>query len=236
MHVRAIVKIKRSDFEGYREFSLELPQSYTVLDLLTKMKEDMDQSISFRSMCRSGICGTCAVKVNGKPALACNTKLKELGEDIKIEPIDGFYVIKDLVVEHDTLIKRVKSARVWFSPREDAVPVSQEILNITEKSWECILCGACDSVCPVLLESPSFGGPMAFARAYKLFKDKRNKDTEELSMKLKELSINACTHCRNCSFVCPKIVMPEYLIKVEEDILAERGYTQQAGGFEFLSF
>ncbi|MFN3814080.1 MAG: 4Fe-4S dicluster domain-containing protein, partial [Aquificaceae bacterium] len=78
-------------------------------------------------------------------------------------------------------------------------------------------------------------GPMTFARAYKLLKDKRNKDTEEPALRLKELNIKECTHCKNCSLVCPKLVMPEYLIKMEKDLLVEKGYIQQAGGFEFLS-
>nr|BAL53659.1 fumarate reductase iron-sulfur subunit [uncultured Aquificae bacterium] len=237
MQVKASIKLTRLDFVGYIPFSLQLPENATLLDMLIKIKEDMDQSLSFRSMCRAGVCGTCAIKVNGKPVLACSTKVSIFGEELTIEPIDQFSVIKDLVVDHEGIYSKLRLWKVWMTSFEENIRFHQETLRKVEKSHECILCGVCDSVCPVFTISQDFGGPLLLTRYQKLVFDPRNAERDEKLQTLKSINPQLCTHCMNCSFACPKKLMPEALIKEEENLLYQKGILQKPeGGFEFLSF
>ncbi len=226
------VRIKRYP-EGNEEFDLTLSEPITLLELLYRLREDLDPSLAFRSMCRAGICGTCAVRLNGKPVLACSTWIRE--GDILIEPLEGFPVIRDLVVDHEGIQARLREHKVWLTTREEQVEVREETNRQTSRSWECILCGVCDSVCPVLMSGGLFGGPLTLTRLYKHLHDPRNaqKDLKDLQ----NLRPDLCTHCMNCSLACPKRLMPEGLIREEENLLVEKGLLQrQVGGFDFLSF
>ncbi len=209
----------------------------TVLDVLNTIKEEEDPTLSYRSMCRSGICGTCAVKVNSKPVLACKAKVSQFGKTLKIEPLSGLSVVKDLVVDHEVLINRVKG----IYSKEEAQPktVYQEELSKLERSFECILCGVCDTVCPVIFEAPYFGGPMAFLRAYKHLMSGSKENAQRTAKFLKDKFINLCTHCKNCSMVCPKTLYPETAISEQEERLIDMKLIEkpnQQMGFDFLSF
>ncbi|WPM31838.1 2Fe-2S iron-sulfur cluster-binding protein [Hydrogenobacter sp. T-2] len=228
------VRIKRHP-KGVEEFEVEVSQKITLLELLYKVKEELDPTLAFRSMCRAGICGTCAVKLNGKPVLACSTWVS--GEDILVEPIDRFSVIKDLVVENESMEKKLKVAKIWLRVGKEGISLHEEVNRKTSRSWDCILCGVCDSVCPVLSESELFGGPLSLTRLYKYLHDPRNMDYEATLKTLQNLKPELCTHCMNCSYACPKRLMPEGLIREEENLLVEKGLLQrQVGGFDFLSF
>jgi succinate dehydrogenase / fumarate reductase iron-sulfur subunit/fumarate reductase iron-sulfur subunit len=237
MWVKVRIKLNRENFKDYAYFSLELNRNSTLLDMLVKIKEEIDQSLAFRSMCRAGICGTCAVKANGRPVLACSTKVLVFGEEITVEPIDNVLVIKDLVVDHEFLYNKLKLWKVWYNAEEEDKKVNASVLKRIEKSHECILCGICDSVCPVLTASSYFGGPTLLTRYYKLLFDIRNTAQEEKVQNLKNLNPQLCTHCMNCSFACPKKLMPEALIKEEENLLQEKGIIKrEEGNFGFLEF
>lgn len=237
MWVKVRIKLNRENFKDYASYSLELNRNSTLLDMLVKIKEELDQNLAFRSMCRAGICGTCAIKVNGRPVLACSTKAFVFGEEITVEPIDKVSVIKDLVVDHGSLYSKLKLWKVWYNAGEKNTKVSASALKRIEKSHECILCGICDSVCPVLTASSNFGGPTLLTRYYKLVFDIRNTTLEEKTQSLKDLNPQLCTHCMNCSFACPKKLMPETLIKEEEKLLQEKGIIKkEEGNFEFLEF
>ncbi|SNZ14403.1 succinate dehydrogenase/fumarate reductase iron-sulfur subunit [Hydrogenobacter hydrogenophilus] len=235
MWVKVKIKLNRENFKDYASYSLELSRNSTLLDMLVKIKEELDQSLAFRSMCRAGICGTCAIKVNGRPVLACSTKVFVFGEEITVEPIDNVSVIKDLVVDHESLYNKLKLWKVWYNAGEKNTKVSASALKRIERSHECILCGICDSVCPVLTTSSHFGGPTLLTRYYKLLFDPRN--TQDRAQSLKNLNPQLCTHCMNCSFACPKKLMPEALIKEEEKLLQEKGIIKkEEGNFGFLEF
>ncbi len=232
MEVR--VKVRRA--HTVSEYRVEAQESSTVLDLLNFIKENMDPTLSYRSMCRAGVCGTCAVMVNSKPILACSTKALELGRELLIEPLQGFEVIRDLVVDHARLVERIRGIRLEPTSKNREV-FPQELVKM-ERSWECILCGACDAVCPVLSESPSFGGPMAFIRAYKHIHDPRNSQPRTILALIKDRYINLCTHCRNCSLTCPRLLYPELAIAQEESILISEGLLEKPTqtDFGFLGF
>ncbi len=235
MWVKVRIKLNRENFKDYVSYSLEISKNATLLDMLVKIKEEMDQSLAFRSMCRAGICGTCAIKVNGKPVLACSTKVFVFGEEITVEPIDNVIVIKDLVVDHESLYNRLKLWKVWYDAGEKNLKVSEETIKRIERSHECILCGICDSVCPVLTTGTHFGGPLLLTRYYKLLFDPRN--AQDRTQNIKSLNPDLCTHCMSCSFACPKKLMPEALIKEEEKLLQEKGIIKKREeDFGFLGF
>lgn len=217
------------------EFDIDIEKDLTLLDILYKIKE-MDPTLAFRSMCRAGICGTCAVKLNGKPVLACSTRISPLEEEILVEPLDGFGVIKDLVVDHEGMYSKLKRSMVWLYPSESRVKMDEGINHKSSRSWECILCGICDSLCPVLSTSSLFGGPLTLTRLYKHLIDPRNANQEATVKTLHSLKPELCTHCMNCSYACPKKLMPEGLIREEENLLVEKGLLQKQSGFDFLSF
>lgn len=229
------VKIRRYP-TGIEEFQIETSESLTLLDLLYKIKETLDPTLTFRNMCRAGICGTCAVKMNGKPVLACSTRISPTEEEIQLEALDGYKVIRDLVVEHENIILKLKNYKAWYHTSEPIPKIGEDIVQITSRSSECILCGICDSVCPVLSISPLFGGPLILTRLYKLVLDPRNKEQEGTIKRLQSLRPELCTHCMNCSYACPKRLMPEALIKEEESILVNKGLIKKQEGFDFLSF
>ncbi|MFN3870941.1 MAG: succinate dehydrogenase/fumarate reductase iron-sulfur subunit [Aquificaceae bacterium] len=228
------LKIRRYP-EGKEEFEIFTDKALTLLDLLQKAKEE-DPTLAFRSMCRAGICGTCGVKLGGKPVLACSTWIDPWEEIVIVEPLDGYEIIRDLVVEHEGMVLRLKRYKVWLHSLENNVKVSEEINRKTSKSWECILCGICDSLCPVLSVDNSFGGPLLLTRIHKYLFDPRNAKQDMSLESLREMKSNLCTHCMNCSYVCPKRLMPEFLIKQEDSLLLEKGLVQKESGFDFLSF
>ncbi|MFZ8861159.1 MAG: succinate dehydrogenase/fumarate reductase iron-sulfur subunit [Thermocrinis sp.] len=229
------LKLYRDHDFVIKEFVVPTEPRQTLLDVLFYIKEEYDPTISFRSMCRAGICGTCGVKANQKPILACKTAIKELGEEVLVEPLDNMCPVKDLVVEHGTLIDRIKKLKVWYEPLQENLQ-RLEINPFLSKSFDCIACGLCDSSCPIFVSNSDFGGPMAFSRAYKLLQDRRHSKAEERLLLLKDAHINLCTHCKNCSIVCPMGVMPEMLIKLEETELLKRGMLSQGGVADFGFF
>ncbi|ADC90031.1 succinate dehydrogenase and fumarate reductase iron-sulfur protein [Thermocrinis albus DSM 14484] len=219
--------LKRGDREIIKVFSVPSSSHMTLLDALWYIKENADPTISFRSMCRAGVCGTCGVKANGKPVLACSVDISSFGGRVRVEPLDGLRVIRDLVVDHEALVERLRRNRVWMVPTSENKPLPPSLFRRLERGYECIMCGLCDSVCPVLIQNNSFGGPMAFAKAYPILLDPRNKDPRWQALALKENLINACTHCKNCSLACPKSVMPEALISLEENYLVSLGLLEK---------
>ncbi len=222
-----IVKIKRQT--DYASYNVDIPKNFTVLELLHKIKEQ-DPTLSYRHMCRAGICGTCGIKANGKGILACKTKLDYFDTDeILLEPLDNFEPIKDLVVNHQKAFDKYKSLRVDFVYKDN-------IFNFksVENSKNCIACFLCNSVCPVITVDKDFATPFVFARSYGILEDDRNQNKDY--KKLLEGVINHCTHCKNCTYACPSYVMPEYLIKKLEDKLIDVGLLQKPSTDMFFGF
>ena len=205
----------------------------SVLDAILKVKGEEDGSIGIRCSCQQGICGSCGVRMNGKPGLACNTHLEEAAEAratgpagtrprrgsrtaiITVEPMGNMPVIKDLIVDMDavhwTKIRRVTPWLINKQPipeREYIVP-HENMVDVTQ-TMACIQCGACVSDCLSMEIDPLFMGPAALAKAYRFVGDPR--DAEQLE-RLNDLAedehgIYDCTHCFNCIDACPKGVAP----------------------------
>jgi succinate dehydrogenase / fumarate reductase iron-sulfur subunit len=222
------IRVRRYDPESgnaayWQDFDVDLAPERSVLDAILRAKWDEDGSLAIRCSCQAAICGSCGVRINGKSALACNTKLGEAleraekyGQDrIVVEPMGNMPVIKDLIVDMDAVHwKKVQRVIPWLLPegeppeREYIVP-AESMIDVTQ-AMACIHCGVCVSACLSLEVDPEFIGPAALAKAYRFVGDPRDAHHEDRLLDLAEdpHGIYDCTHCFACVEVCPKDVAP----------------------------
>ncbi len=220
------LKIRRYDPESgdpafWHGYDVDLDPKRSVLDGILQIKDREDASVAIRCSCRAAICGSCGVKINGKSALACNTRISDAakragsGNPIVVEPMGNMPVLKDLVVDMDAVHwKKVQRVVPWLLPegdppeREYTVP-AEAMIDVTQ-SMACIQCGVCVSACLSLEVDPEFIGPAALAKAYRFVGDPRDGQTEERLRDLAEdpHGMYDCTHCFACIEVCPKDVAP----------------------------
>jgi succinate dehydrogenase / fumarate reductase, iron-sulfur subunit len=226
-----LLKIRRYDPNSghaayWDEHAVQLGERNSVLDAILKVRDEVDGSVGIRCSCQQAICGSCGVRMNGKPGLACNTHLQEAadrrhdgGDDgrpvIEVEPMGNMPVIKDLIVDMDAVhwkkIQRVTPYLINQQPipeREYIVP-HENMVDVTQ-TMACIQCGACVSDCLSMEIDPGFIGPAALSKAYRFVGDPRDADHYE---RLKDLAedehgLYDCTHCFNCIDACPKGVAP----------------------------
>ncbi len=217
------ISIKRF-IQGKEEtLGYELPfENATLLEALNYIKTKIDASLSFASGCRSGVCGSCAVRVNGTEELACAYKLDD--GDL-IEPLKNVPVIRDLVVDTEKMLQFNKVAKAWGSENSDNVDVSLEASEVNELQSDCILCGSCYSACPVYAVNESFIGPFALTRSWRYVADIREQDTKEKIEAIQQNGIWDCTLCNECVPVCPQGIAPK------QDIAMLRG---KSGIFGFM--
>src|SRR3954449_5436339 len=219
------LRIRRFDPESgepayWEQFEVELDPARSVLDGILQVRNDQDGSLAIRCSCRAAICGSCGVRINGKSALACNTRISEAAEQapngkITVEPFGNMPVIKDLIVDMDAVHwKKIQRVVPWLLPEGD--PPEREyiveptsMIDITQ-SMACIQCGVCVSACLSLEVDPEFVGPAASAKAYRFVGDPRDAHTEDRLLDLAQDPhvIYDCTHCFACVEVCPKDVAP----------------------------
>jgi succinate dehydrogenase / fumarate reductase iron-sulfur subunit len=220
------LKIRRFDPESgeaayWSEFDVEVDSERSVLKGILDARDRQDGSIGIRCSCQAAICGSCAVRINGKTALACNTAIGEAaakagpGNPIVVEPMNNMPVIKDLIVDMDAVHwKKVQRVVPWLLPdgpppqREYVVP-AESMIDITQ-SMACIQCGACVGACLSLEVDDEFIGPAALAKAYRFVGDPRDGQEAERLRDLAEdpHGMYDCTHCFACIEVCPKDVAP----------------------------
>jgi succinate dehydrogenase / fumarate reductase iron-sulfur subunit/fumarate reductase iron-sulfur subunit len=198
----------------FDNFETEYKEDETVLELLDRIK-NIDRSVTYRSFCRSSICGTCTVKVNDRTVLACKTKVKDFLEhdEIIIEPADRMKVIKDLVTDHSLIEESIKRTKAWFEPGESQIQLPNEHKKI-EKQSDCILCMACYAECEALDYDKNFAGPFAFTKLFRFFFDSRDALTQERIDIAKENGLNSCINCQKCVMVCPKNIAGAFDIQI----------------------
>jgi len=201
----------------FEECQIPYERWTTVLDVILEAKKHFDHSIAVRYSCRQASCGSCGMIINGRPKLACFTKISELDSNIvTVEPMNNFPIIRDLVVGFDRMFKTHKKLKP-FLIREDSEIVTKttELLQTPEEVEKyiqfanCIKCGLCNSVCPTMATDSSFIGPQALAQAYRYVADTRDKGKDD-RLKIIDDShgIWRCHFAGSCSQVCPKGVDP----------------------------
>ena len=219
------VRIRRGGAAGdpeerFDEFQVETGPRMTVLDALVAVQSAQEPALSFRYSCRVGMCGTCALKVNGRPAWACRTRLEGLGDEITLEPLTNFPVLRDLAVDMSPFFEKMKRARGWLEPTSAAekapaiiAPGSRERKRI-EPHIECITCGICYASCSIVGHDSDYLGPAALNRAYTLVNDSR--DALGLERLLEVCTEDGAWRCHsqyNCTESCPKGISPTGAIK-----------------------
>src|ERR1700754_1994723 len=204
----------------WEDFEIDLDGHRSVLDGILQAKDRQDGSIGIRCSCRAAICGSCGVRINGKPNLACHTHLDHAFENaadgvITVEPMGNMPVLKDLIVDMDAVHwKKIQRVTPWLLPegdppeREYVVP-PESMIDITQ-SMACIQCGACVSACLSMEVDPDFVGPAALAKGLRLVGGPRDAEGEERLYDLAQdpHGIYDCTHCFSCIDACPKGVAP----------------------------
>jgi len=201
----------------FMEFSVPVEKWTTVLETILNVKQHQDHSVGVRYSCRQATCGSCGMIINGKPRLACFTKVSELDSDVvTVEPMNNFPIIRDLAVKFERLFDTHHKIKPYLD-REDTELESdaKEFLQSPEELEKyiqfanCIKCGLCNSACPTMATDSSFVGPQALAQAYRYVADSRDKGKDS-RLKIIDDShgIWRCHFAGSCSQVCPKGVDP----------------------------
>ena len=231
------INIKRDrDIVSYELISTEYftCNNLTLLELLSYIKIEIDSSLAFSSGCRSGVCGSCAVRVNGKEMLACAYKPND--GDI-IEPLRYAPLLRDLVVDMDKAYSFNKIAKAWGLHVKHFVAVTPKDAAMNEVQSDCILCGACYSACPVYSVNSEFIGPFALTRAWKYISDVREDDIKQTIEAIQTKGIYDCTLCNECVPVCPQGIAPKQDIVMLRNKSGVMGYmdpnfSSSFGGFD----
>ncbi len=204
--------------EGFSIFEIPFESGMTVLSALLHAKEKIDHSIAIRYSCRMAPCGSCGMKINGIPKLACYTQVAEYGtKTITVEPLDHYPLVRDLVTDFDGFFQVHRSIHPFLirrNVREQDTSESEYKQNAKElddflQFSYCIKCGLCNAACPTLATDPLFTGPQALAQAYRYSADSRDEgQIHRIEAIDTAHGVWRCHFAGACSFVCPKGVDP----------------------------
>jgi len=200
-----------------------------ILDVLLKIKNDLDSSLTFRRSCREGVCGSCAMNVNGKNTLACTKSLEDYkGETLKIYPLPHMNVVKDLVVDMTHFYQQYASIKPWLenssSPEREHLQTDMQRAALNEL-YDCVLCACCSTSCPSYWwNSERYLGPAVLLQAYRFIVDSRDEKTDERLNALDEsFKLYRCHTIMNCVDTCPKGLNPAKAIAEIKKMLVQRG-------------
>ena len=209
----------KGDSASYDSFEIPIQRWTTVLDALLYAKSYHDSSIGIRYSCRMASCGSCGMKINGVPRLACYTKISELeGSTITCEPLANFPHIRDLVTDFSQFFDHHKKMQPYIHNENSDMKDKKGLLEFKQSLEDvdkylqfsyCIKCGLCYSACPTVATDTKFPGPQALSQAYRYYADTRDNDTKErLNIVDEKHGIWRCHFAGSCSAVCPKGVDP----------------------------
>ncbi|MEM7553008.1 MAG: succinate dehydrogenase/fumarate reductase iron-sulfur subunit [Cyanobacteria bacterium P01_A01_bin.84] len=232
-----IIRQNQNSNPSVQTYHLEADAGNTILDCLNSIKWEQDGTLAFRKNCRNTICGSCAIVINGRSALACK---QNVGEEIAYEnnddgclpsitiaPLGNMPVIKDLVVDMKGFWKNLEVVNPYVSTSARSVPEKEFLQTPQERSrleetGNCIMCGACYSECNAVSVNPDFVGPHALAKAYRMVEDSRDENTQTRLQEYNNSTsgVWGCTRCYYCNYVCPMEVEPlEQISKIKQEIL-----------------
>jgi len=187
-----------------------------VLDALIKVKNEQDPTLTFRRSCREGICGSCAMNIDGRNTLACLCTIDDGPKASKIYPLPHMYVVKDLVPDMSNFYEQYRSIEPWLQTKTSKEEGQKEWLQTKQDRakldgmYECILCACCSTACPSYWwNSDSYLGPAVLMQAYRWIEDSRDQMTKERLEQLDDaFKLYRCHTIMNCSRVCPKHLNP----------------------------
>lgn len=217
-----------SNRRGVSTYKVPVRKGTTILDALTYITDNLDGTLAFRCSCRMGICGSCAVVVNGKPVLACYTQVLDIGGDtLTIMPLRNFSAIKDLITDIRPFDKKYKIVKPYLIKPVEQMKTENEFIQKPEelsKFWDltlCIKCAICYSACPAYIDE-SFLGPAASATSYRFTSDSRDEGSE-VRPKDVSSSLWLCTSCNSCTLSCPKKVDGQKSVVELKSLAVESG-------------
>jgi fumarate reductase iron-sulfur subunit len=199
----------------WQSYEVPFQRDWMVLDALNYIKDRLDGSLTYRWACRMGVCGSCGMMVNGNPVLTCATYVESLlPGPIRVEPLKGFPVIRDLVGDLTDFLAKLERVQPWIVRQDQQVPAA-EYLQTPEQLAEykqysmCINCMLCYAACPIYELEPAFIGPAAIALAQRYNMDSRDQGAQNrMDVLSQHDGIWSCTFVGECSVVCPKNVDP----------------------------
>lgn len=224
------ITIVRGDEE--QTYSVEL-ENATLLSVLNHIKTKIDPTLTYSHGCRSGVCGSCAVRVNDREQLMC--EYKPCDGDV-VKPIRNSRVIRDLVVDNSGIERFNRAGNTWSEITTDK-DISAELMKKIEVQSNCILCTSCFSACPVYNVNPDFMGPFTLTRVWRYVNDPRESDSNVTMEAIQTNGIWDCTLCGACVPVCPQSIAPMQDIKMLRAKSAMLGYPDPTinfgGGLDF---
>ena len=199
-----------------------------VLDALLKIKNEVDSTLTFRRSCREGVCGSCAMNVDGTNTLACIKDIADIKGDIKIYPLPHMPVVKDLVPDLTNAYAQYASIKPWLQA-ETPAPDKERLQSPEERAeldglWECVLCFSCSTSCPSYWWNPDrYLGPATLLQAYRWIADSRDEYTGERLDDLEDpFRLYRCHTIMNCTNTCPKSLNPGKAIATIKKKMVER--------------
>jgi succinate dehydrogenase / fumarate reductase iron-sulfur subunit len=199
-------KDKKAHFETYQ---LEAEPLDRILDVLNKVKWYQDGSLTYRRSCAHGVCGSDAMRINGRNRLACKVLVDDVGTKITVEPMLGFRILKDLVVDMEPFFEKYKSIKPYLINYDEAPATerlqSAEDREIFDETTKCILCGSCSGSCPPYWSNSEFIGPAAIVNAHRFIFDSRDQGADERMAVLSQgEGVFRCRTIYNCTDACPR--------------------------------
>ncbi len=216
-----IVKIKRynpdnDDAPYFQEYTVETDPNERLLDALMQIKRFQDGSLGFRKSCAHGVCGSDAMRINGKDGLACKTLVKEVaekdGDTVLVEPLRHLPVQRDLIVDQSEFFAKYRSVKPFLINDEpvkekERIQTQEQRLQFDDTT-NCILCASCYSACPIPGEHPDFIGPAAIAQAYRFMADSRDRgDQQRMGVLDAPSGVHLCQNHFECTRACPRSIM-----------------------------
>lgn len=200
-----------------------------VLDALIKIKNEVDSTLTFRRSCREGICGSCAMNIDGTNTLACLKPIEDISGDVKIYPLPHMPVVKDLVPDLSVPYAQYASVEPWMKADTMPPPGAERLQSVQEREkldglWECILCFCCQTSCPSYWwNGDRYLGSAVLLQAYRWIADSRDEATgERLDQLTDPFKLYRCHTILNCSRTCPKGLNPGSAIADIKRLIAER--------------
>jgi succinate dehydrogenase / fumarate reductase, iron-sulfur subunit len=200
-----------------------------VLDALIKIKNEIDTTLTFRRSCREGICGSCAMNIDGTNTLACLKAIDEMKGEVKIYPLPHMEVVKDLVPDLNRIYAQYRMIEPWLKSDSPPPPDRERRQSIEERAkldglWECILCFCCSTSCPSYWwNGDRYLGPAILLQAYRWLADSRDEHTGERLDQLEDpFRLYRCHTIMNCTRTCPKGLNPAKAIGEIKQMMVER--------------